>query len=80
MKRQTCSQAFWDRLVAHGIKPADVAPLLEGYPEWEIAEEMTRARLRLQEDQDERRLRARLFATDAPVGLRERTVPLVQVR
>ncbi len=46
-RRKRYSFAFWESLVLLGVSPAEVAGLLPGYFEAEIAEEMTAARRRL---------------------------------
>lgn len=77
--RKYYSAAFWDRLVRLGVQPVEVAPLLHYYSEARIAEEMTAARLRLDEDARERSLRRQMLAPDLdlPGHLRQRSAACI---
>ena len=73
--RKCYNPAFWESLVRLGVQPVEIAPVLHWYSEGEIADEMTAARLRLDEAEKELRLQARLIAhdPDVPLHLRRRS-------
>ncbi len=78
-RRKTYGTAFWESLVRLGIQPVEIAPTLLHYSESEIAEEMKKARLRVDEEQREQRLQARLLAQnpDVPLHLRGRSTAYI---
>ena len=78
-RRTVHTPAFWERLVQHGIRPEDVAQYVHGYSELEVTAEMTFARIRLDDAQQERQLRRRLFASDAPSAMHDRTISISRI-